>query len=118
MNFALKWIKATETQLSGATLSSENEDVISDLYDLCSDNPDDALEVILQVIALAPEERVLNQLGAGPIESLFFNYPEYLEKLISLTANTDALKNCLSHVNYDDEGSLDVNFLEKFLHNH
>lgn len=115
MNLANEWIKATETQLSGDSLSCENEDAIIKLFELCSHHPDAALEVVLQIIEQLPAKSVLNNLGAGPIESLFFKYPEYLEKLIAMTPNTSALKECLSHVNYDDEDGLDGEMLNKFL---
>lgn len=115
MKLAINWIKATEMQLLGNSLSSENEDAIINLFELCSHHPDDAVEVILQIIEQKPNERVLNHLGAGPIESLFFKYPNYLEKLIAMTSNASALKKCLLYVNYDDGDELDTEMLKKFL---
>lgn len=115
MSLALDWVKATETQIRGETLSCENEDAIINLFELCSKNPDTAFDVIIQIISETPEEKVLNHLGAGPLESLFFKYPEYLQKFITMTPDTDALKKCLSHVNYDAEDGLDLKLLDNFL---
>lgn len=115
MDLETNWIEATEEQLLGNSLSGEGEEAVINLLELCLDNPDGAVEVILQIIEQKPSDRVLNSLGAGPIESLLFKHPEYLEKLIATAPNPSALKKCLLHVNTDPEDGLDMNLLKKFL---
>ena len=115
MDLATNWIEATEGQLLGNSLSGKGEEAAVNVLELVSDNPDGAVEVILQIIECQPSERVLNCLGAGPIESLLVKYPEYLEKLISIVPNADALKKCLLYVNTDPEDGLDMKLLNNFL---
>ncbi|WP_020564392.1 DUF6869 domain-containing protein [Methylosarcina fibrata] len=115
MNLAINWIKAKQTQILGKSLSEKEEDAIITLLEQCDYEPDNAVKVILEIIEQNPSERVLAFLGAGPVEELLVKYPEYLEKLIEMTPNTSALKECLSHVNYDDEDGLDAEMLNKFL---
>ena len=115
MDLETNWIEATEEQLLGNSLSGKGEEAAVNLLELVSDNPDGAVAVILQIIEHQPSERVLNCLGAGPIENLLVKYPEYLEKLIATVPDPSALKKCLLHVNTDPEDGLDTNLLKKFL---
>lgn len=116
MSLATNWIEATTEQLAGKSLSVEEEEAVVNLLEQVSGNPEYAFEVMLQIIEQSPSERVLNCLGAGPIEELLVKYPEYLEKLIANVSNASALKQCLLHVNYeDDEDELNINLLDDFL---
>ena len=114
MNLAINWITAKQAQILGKSLSEKEENAVINLLEQCSYEPDNAVEVILEIIEQNPSELVLHYLGAGPVEELLVKYPEYLEKLIAMTPNTSALKACLSHVNYDEDG-LDAEMLNKFL---
>lgn len=115
MNLANCWIVATQKQLLGEPLSNEKEEAIINLLDLIFDSPDGAFETILQIIEQQPSDRVLNCLGAGPIEELLVKYPEYLSRLIALVPNSNALRQCLLYVDYDEEDGIDINLLENFL---
>lgn len=107
IDFANNWIDAIEGELQGNPLNRKSEDVVVDLLELIADNPDDAFEVILQIIKQSPSERILNRLGAGPIEDLLVKHPEYLEKLINVVPDSIALKSCLTHVNADEGSELE-----------
>jgi len=115
MSLVLNWIAAKHDQLLGKPLDSEKDDAITEILDLILDNPDSAFKTILQIIEQQPSDSVLACLGAGPIESLLSKHPEYLGELIASVQDTSALKQCLLHVDYDDEDGIDVDLIEKFL---
>ncbi len=115
MSLVLNWIAAKQDQLLGKPLDSEKDEAIIELLDLILDNPESAFKTILQIIEQQPSDSLLACLGAGPIESLLTKHPEYLGKLIASVNDTNALKQCLLRVDYDDEDGLDVNLLENFL---
>lgn len=103
MDLATNWIAATEQQIKGEALDCD--DAVVGLLELVAYKPEEAFEVILKIIAQNPSERVLNGLGAGPVESLLFGYPNhpaYLEQLIAKVPDVNALKQCLLYVNADD----------------
>lgn len=112
IDLARDWINATEGQLSGNPLTGKDEETVVSLFELVSDNPDAAVEVILQVIEQEPDQRVLNCLGAGPIEDLLGKHPEYLKKLIAAVRNLNSLRSCLTHVNVDDGSELEKSLTE------
>lgn len=114
-DLARMWIEAKEGQLYGKPLSDKGEDAAVHLLELVMNNPDAAFNTILEIIRLKPSEDILRWLGAGPIENLLVEKPEYLQKMINSVSDKVSLKQCLQSVDYDDEDGLDVELLEDFL---
>ncbi|MGZ8250125.1 MAG: hypothetical protein ACXWUF_19055 [Methylomagnum sp.] len=103
MNIVDKWIEATKSQLRGNSLTEELEYPVIRLFELCSYKPNEAIEIIAEIIEKNPDEKILDCLGAGPIEELLIKYPSYLDILVDKVTNGSSLNRCLSHVNFDEE---------------
>lgn len=108
INLAARWIDATEAQLSGGILSSDAEQAIVELFELVTDDPNGAAKVMLQIIEQEPGERILNCLGAGPMEELLIKHPRYLNSFLRSTHDLQLLKQCLAHVNADEGTTLEA----------
>lgn len=101
---ANNWIKAVEDEIQGRRVSADGQDARVGILQLILENPDAAADEILKIIDHKPSDRVLNRLGAGPVEELLVANPQYLERLILEASDPLALRKCLQFVN-PDEGS-------------
>lgn len=67
---ANNWIRVVELQLSRVELSDDDWDLLDQLSTLPRKDPVTAWTIIKAIVATAPSQQVLEQLGAGPIENL------------------------------------------------
>ncbi len=107
MNLVANWIDATEAQLRGIPLTGKREEAVVGLLELVSDDPEGALGIVRQIIERKPSDRVLNCLGAGPVEELLIKHPEFLGKLIGGIVDSNSLRECLLHVDADGDSELE-----------
>ncbi len=103
MELAEMWIKATQAQLSGSTLTEFEEDALIKMFELSSERPEDALGAFLRIIDLNPSTKILDCLGAGPLEELLVKNGEYLGHIIELALNNPGLRECLKYVQLEDD---------------
>jgi len=115
MDIASDWLKSTQAQLVGLSLNSESEKAIIAAFEICADNPDEAVNLISNIIEQKPNKKLLACLGAGPIEELLVKHPDYLNKLMEAIPCHAALKMCLQHVNTDEDDAIDKSMLNDFI---
>lgn len=115
MDVVSNWIAATEAQLNASPLNDMEEQAVIALYELASDQPFEAINVILQVLDKQPKLSVINCLGAGPLEELLVKHPELLNQVIGVAETNNALRQSLLHVNMPDDNVEGVNRLNDFL---
>ncbi len=115
MSISNDWIAAAEAQLSGQSLTQEQDDTIVRLLELCADDPAKAFVAISGIVQLDPRLEILNYLGAGPLEDLLIKHCEYLEVLIAKARQDRRFRQCLSHVNLDNEDCPNAQILHNYL---
>jgi hypothetical protein len=114
-DLVLKWVNAAIAQIDGEELDDIQNNSIVELFDICSDDPSRAFNVICQILATNPREDVLGYLGAGPLEDLLINNCDYIDKAIEEVENTKLLRGCLEHVNMEIEDCSNAKTLYDFL---
>lgn len=115
MNLAINWVEAASAQLSGEELKSDQENAIIRLLELSSEEPDEALTVIYEIVRRKPDLKIINYLGAGPLEELLVKHCDYLEAIISHAEHDELLRQCLAHVNLELEDCANAYKLHQFI---
>lgn len=90
---ASTWIENCRKAIRFGSASKEAEDTFwaySELDRLCSEDPSQALAVILKILHMQPEERVLHNLSAGPLEDLLRRNGPKVIATIEHLADTDS----------------------------
>lgn len=112
------WLDAARIQLNKQKLTNNQNDAIAELFEVCSDDPQRAFNVICEILACNPRKDVVGYLGAGPLEDLLIHHCEFIDIVIEKTNSIDLLKECLEQVNLDNEDCDEAEKLHAFLASH
>jgi len=115
INLDIEWISAAKIQLNKEQLSGKEEDTIVELLELCSDEPEVALNVIYKIIERHPSIDILRYLGAGPLEDLIVKNCHFLNELIDKAKENSQVRECLSFVNLNEDDCSNSKDLSNFL---
>jgi hypothetical protein len=112
------WLDAATIQLNKQELNKDQDDAIVQLFEVCSDDPKRAFNVICEILACNPRKDVVGYLGAGPLEDLLIHHCEYIDIVIEKTNSIELLEECLEHVNLETEDCEEAEKLHAFFASH